>query len=87
MKKHYKWVGILGFVVFIMPFLSQGLPYAWEQIIQFIVGISLMFLAFIEKQMLVYTSYDEDEKSFEESEVKDDMFSSSEEMSVDNWNQ
>ena len=64
MKKHYKWVMIGGVIIFLLPLI--GIPNSWKMIIQFVVGLGLIGLALIEKQMFVFSETPE-EPVFEES--------------------
>ncbi|MCB9805886.1 hypothetical protein H6775_01860 [Candidatus Nomurabacteria bacterium] len=67
MKKHYRFILIIGLVITFLSIFS-GFPETVENVIEFISGIILLILAFIERYFVKAHEHDLDEPVFEESD-------------------
>lgn len=66
MKKDYRFLFIVGFLIFILPI--AGVPESWKEITQHVIGFVLMILALMYRARYLYK--EEDWKSIEEDGVE-----------------
>lgn len=75
--KNYRFLGLLGFILLITPFL--GIPSVFKTIIIFVIAILLLFYSFILRSASRQLEKDSQDSTFAESninEIKEQNFNS-----------